>query len=536
MTSEPAPQPAPQPREPAQHGRWLDFSVWLVALWAGFFNLINYHQYPLFRLECTLVLLGLAAIAWLMSALRKAAGPRLAFLMSALFLAIVIDLSTSIDLGWFYALWGGLAIIAWFAERALLKLSLAAFSSVFLFQFVALATGIGAPERPANYAKRLQDPERPATDRPAIVHLVLDSYLGLDGMGLGPEYYTRLRAEQVAFFTARGFQVYPGTYSRHVKTVNSLPQLFSYGEAPLATTDRNLQYAVADELPYFMDLDRRGYRTSVVAPTYLDFCVNQPLSYCRKFERSALPALLESELSAVDRAKVMGFTLLQLAGLPSRTAETLQLRANDWLGTEGRRPYNRAKLLPLASMYELDRFTTELSNLERGEARVIHLLLPHDPYILDAQCRARPEPDWLDEHGPGAPEAREKAYADQVRCLQKKLGAMLDALDRTPAGREAIVLLHGDHGSRISPIAPYLGGPTLTKRELLMSYSAFFGIRVPGEAPGEVGGIHALDELMSDFRTRDFKSAPRPPQTRPSVLLMDARWVPQERRPLPDFE
>lgn len=536
MTSTQQPQTAPQADAATGPSRWLDFIVWFVALCAGLFNLLNYHGYSLFRAECAIVLLGLAGVAWLMSALRRAAGPRLAFVMSALFLAIVIDLSTSIDLTWFYALWGVLALVAWFAETAMLKLSLAAFGSVFLFQFVALATGIGAPERPANYAKRLQDPKRPAADRPAIVHLVLDSYLGLDGMALGPEHYTRLRAEQTAFFTGRGFQIYPRAYSRHVKTVNSLPQLFSYGEAPLATTNRNLQYSIADELPYFMDLDARGYRTSVVAPTYLDFCVNQPLTYCRKFERSALPAMLDSEMSAVDRATVMGFTLLQLAGLPSRAAEAVQLRSNDLLGTEGRRPYNRAKLLPLASVRELDRFSEELATLKRGEARVIHLLLPHDPYILNAQCRARPEPDWLDEHGPGAPEAREKAYADQVRCLQAKLGQMLDALDRTKAGREAIVVIHGDHGSRISPVAPYLGGPDLTTRELMMSHSAFFGVRVPGEAGAEVPGTFALDELMADFRKRDFLSGPRPAQTKPSILIMDAHWVPQERRPLPDFE
>lgn len=538
MSNDPvAPSPAaPAPAPAQQRGKWLDFIVWTVALWAGFFNLLNYHGYPLMRPECGLVLLGLIAVAWVMSALRRAAGPRLGFLFTALFIAIVVDLSTSVDLAWFYVLWGGLALVAWFAEAALLKLTLAAFGSVLLFQFVALATGIGAPERPANYAKRLQDGKRPAADRPAIIHLVLDSYLGLGGMGLGPEHYTKLRGEQVAFFTARGFQLYSRAYSRHVKTVNSLPQLFSYGEAPLATTNRNLQYSIADELPYFMDLDARGYRTSVTAPTYLDFCVNQPLTHCRKFERSALTAMLDSEMSAGDRATVMGFTLLQLAGLPSRAAEAVQLRSNDWFGTEGRRPYNRAKLLPLASVRELDRFSDDLSSLKRGEARAIHLLLPHDPYIMDSQCQTRPEDEWLDEHGPGTAEAREKAYADQVRCLQRKLGAMLDALDLTPAGREAIVVIHGDHGSRISPVAPYLGGPELTDRELLMSHSALFAIRVPGEAPGEIGGTVALDELMADFRARDFRSAPRPAPGAPTVLIMDATWVPKERRPLPDFE
>jgi hypothetical protein len=526
-------QPTTQARKP---GQWLAFAVFAIALAAGLLNLLNYHGYPVFRAEIALVLLGLAAAAWLMSAIRKAAGPRLAPLFSALFIAIAIDLSASIDLGWFYALWAGLAIAAWFAEAAVLKLTLAAFGSVCLFQLAALTTGIGAPERPANYAKTLQDPARAPADRPAIVHLVLDSYLGLDGMALGPEHYTRLRADQSAFFTARGFQVYPRAYSRHVKTVNSLPQLFSYGGAPLATTNRNLQYAIADELPYFTDLDRIGYRTSAVLPTYLDLCVNQPLTHCRKYERSELTSMLGTSLSAVDRATVIGFTLLQLAGLPSRTAEALQLRANDWFGTAGRRPYNRAKLLPLASLGQLDRFADELATLKRGEARVIHLLLPHDPYILDAQCRVRPESDWLDEHGPGAPEAREKAYADQVRCMQQRLGRMLDRLNQSAAGREAIVLIHGDHGSRISPIAPFLGGPDLTERELLMSHATFFAMRVPGEPGGEVPGTYALEELMADFRARDFAAAPRPPESDRTMLLMDAQWIPRERRKLPDFE
>ncbi|MFN4112957.1 MAG: hypothetical protein ACK4GD_03335 [Sphingomonadaceae bacterium] len=525
------------PRQPAaQPWRRLDLAVWFVALAAGFLNLLNYHLYPLLRPEVGLVLLGLAAVAWLMSALRKAAGPRLGFALSALFVAIVIDLSTSIDLQWFYALWAGLALIAWFAETALLKLTLAAFGSVFLFQFVALTTGIGAPPRPANYAKSLQDPTRPTTNRPAIVHLVLDSYLGLDSMALGPEHYRTLRAEQVAFFTGRGFQVYPRAYSRHVKTVNSLPEMLSFGEQPRATSNRNLQYAIAEELPYFTELDARGYRTSAVLPTFLDLCVNQPLTHCRKFERSALTSMLETDLSAADRATVMGFTLLQLAALPGQAAEQLQLRANQWFGTEGRRPYNRTKLLPLASLGELDRFADDLATLRPGEARFLHVLLPHDPYIFDARCTVLAEADWLDEHGPGTPEARERAYADQVRCLQSRLARLLDRLDRTAAGREAIVIVHGDHGSRISPIAPFLGGPELTEREMLMSHSTLFAIRVPGEAGAQVPGTFALDELMADFRARDFAAAPRPQPTVPRILMMDPYWVPTEWRKLPDFD
>lgn len=525
-----------RPDQRQRAGLGLPWLVFTVALSAGLFNLLNYHGYPLFRGEIALVLIALAVTALIMAAIRRGAGGRIGFVLTALFLAIAIDVSTSIDLGWFYAVWAVLAAAAWFAETAVLKLSLAAFGSVCAFQLAALTTGIGAPQRPDNYAKTLQAANRPAADRPAIVHLVLDSYLGLGGMALGPAHYAALRAEQSAFYTQQGFQVYPGAFSRHVKTVNSLPQLFSYGEAPFANSNRDMQYAVVDRLPYFTDLDRAGYRTSVVVPTYLDLCVNQPLTHCRKFERSALTAMLSGELSVADRATVIGYTLLQLAGLPSRAAEQTQLRANDWFGLEGRRPYNRALLLPLASSVEIDRFADDLATLKRGEARVIHLLLPHDPYLLDAQCHVRPESDWLDEHGPGSAQTREQAYAAQVRCLQSKLARMMRVLDTTRAGREAIVLIHGDHGSRISPIAPYRGGPQLSERELLMSHSTMFAIRVPGEEAGVISGTYALEDLMGDFRARDFRAAPHPQPRAPEMVLMDAQWIPRERRKLPDFE
>ena len=70
------------------------------------------------------------------------------------------------------------------------------------------------------------------------------------------------------------------------------------------------------------------------------------------------------------------------------------------------------------------------------------------------------------------------------RCLQQRLG-LIETLDLTPAGREAIVLIHGDHGSRIAPTQPFIDGPQLSRRELLMSYSTFYAIRVPGESAGE---------------------------------------------------
>jgi hypothetical protein len=514
---------------------WLDCSVWTVALWASFLNLLNFHDYPPFRAEVGLALIGLALGGALMGAVQHLARPRLSFLFAALFAAFMIDLNSSIALGWFYVLWGCLAVVAFFAQTLLLRITLAAFAGVLAFQSIELATGNGDASGADNMAQNLQQADRPDAKRPAIVHLVFDSYLGLDGMALGPAVYRDLRAEQLAFFTGEGFQLYPHAYTRHTRTLNSLPNLFSYGEAPPAIHAINPQYSVPEELPYFIDLDTLGYRTSALLPRYFDLCVNQKLTRCRNFDSSALTSILGTELSVVDRAKVFGFTLLQLTNLPNQLALFIQVAANDYLKTEGQWPFNRSKLYPLESLRQLDRFTEELGTLRPGEARVVHLLLPHSPYELNANCTVKPENAWLNEHGPGSEARREAAYADQVRCLQRRIARMLEVLNRTRAGREAIVLIHGDHGSRIAPQQPFLERPELNDRQLLMSYLTFFAIRVPGEAANQVPGAHALDDLMADFRARDFTSAPRPMAAPSRVYSLDEDGNARAGRPLPMF-
>lgn len=513
----------------------LFLSVWAIAFAASLLNLANFHHYPLLRPEIAIALLGLTLLGALMGALQTAV-PRLAFLLTALFATIVVDLNTSIGVTWFYSLWAGIAIVAFFAQTIVLKGILAVGLTVLLFQLVAPITGFGMADHDENAALNVQATNRDHAGRPAIVHLVLDSYLGLGGMKLGPDDYLDLRDEQSRFFLGRGFQLYPNAYSRHTRTLNSLPDLFAYGEAPPAVHEIHSQYAVPEDLPYFADLDRRGYRTSAVLPPYFDLCVKQKLARCRNFDNSALVSMVGTELSSFDRAKVFGFTLLKLTTVPFRVALAVQLIASERLGTSGRWLYNQAELYPLASLAEFERFTDGLADLRAGEARVAHLLLPHDPYMLNADCSVKPAAQWLDEHGPGAESDREQAYADQIRCLQRRIAAMLDVLDRTQAGREAIVLVHGDHGSRISPSQPIVGGPRLTEREMIMSHSTFFAIRVPGEAPAIVRGTYPLGRLMADFRAKDFASAPRPQTVPAEVLIMDGKWIPSQRRPLPGFD
>lgn len=519
-----------------QRARMMGHIVWILALWAVLLNLLTFNGYPIDTGEVALAFLGLGAIGAVLGVLTQELGPVLRHVLTPLFATIAIDLGFGIDPLHFFIAFAALALISYLWYDLFLTVFFSASLSIIVFQVFGMASadhGAGDPSRET--AATQQRPNGPS-DRPALIHIIFDSYLGLDGMALGPQYYRDLREEQADFFIREGFQVYPRAYSRHARTLNSLPTLFTYGTRKDSDFAAGVQYVAPAQLPYFTDLDQRDYAISAVLPAYFDLCVNQKMSQCRTFESSHLTSMLDTDLSMTDRIKVFGYTILNLSQTVRMVVSVFEVLKENRGGNNTRLLANRSELFPLASLKMLDTFIDDLATLRRGEARFAHILLPHDPYILRPDCTVKPESEWLDEHGPGATSARERAYADQVRCLQTKLGDLLNELDRTPAGREAIILFHGDHGSRIAPSQPIVDAPPLSPREEIMSFSTFYAIRIPGEASGEIPGTHALDELMADFRNRDFASAPRPPSTAPSAAYIDAMGTPKEWRELPSFE
>ena len=527
-TSEKAPGQQPIAR--------LVMTAFAIGLLASFANLLNHHHYPVFTAEVGLVAAVLLIVALLLTGLHRLAQPRLAFLITALVSAIIIDLGTDMPNTVFPLTVVGLAAIAWWREQVVLKLMAAAFSSVLLFQIIDIPKTSSEAVPLANEAKNLQNPAtRNAQLRP-IVHLILDSCIGLDGMTALGTNFGNLRQEQEQFYLSNGFQLYPGAYSRHAKTINALPELLSYGQAARATEPRNVQITQAPSLAYFNDLDQAGFRTSALTPSFVNFCPNQILSECQNYNRSDLAVLAASELAVSDKALVIGATMLELSQFTALMGGLMDEQLGQLRRSTGRHLYNRAKLYSLTGLSRIDAVTADLANLHFGEARVIHLLLPHDPYVVSRDCHLLPEPDWKDEHGTASFAVRDAAYAEQAHCMtETRIAALLKALDQTEAGRAAIVIIHGDHGSRTLNGVPSSLAGTPDPRSMAVTYSAFFAIRVPGETPTLVPGQFALDELVGAFAATHFSAAPRPQERPAQVWLMDNNWIPARTIPLPRF-
>jgi hypothetical protein len=513
--------------DPAWRDAMVKAIAWFAMLAASLLNFLNFNDYPLLRGEVAILLLASAVLAATLAALERAA-PRLAFVFTGLLVALGADLNMSGDL-WPPIIGLIVGAVARFRNAEAVKLIIAAFATVFLFQ---LAAGLTASPVPAAHATQTHSATH--SSRPPIVHLMLDSYMGLEGMSAEPAF-ADLRAETAELYRQDGFRIYRDAYSRHMNTANSVPYFLSFGNGPLANVSQLDSRQRPARLAYFDRLAGQGYEISVFGADYLDLCTGQPVNDCRQFNYSGLEALDRFPMTKVDRAKAIGTALASMSLVVSAAHDGIALLA--WR-TNIARPMSMRDLrktsTPKAALSLID-LKNELAHPEYGKVYFAHVLLPHEPYVFDADCSVQPRSRWHTETDGASRGVRLAGYAAQTRCMHRLLDDLADTLRQSPAGRKTVMIVQGDHGSRIVETRPTTESPTAAARDFAMSYSTIFAIRAPGIEPGTIAGRASVDELLGDFARSDFRRAPAAGIRPAEVILADRTWIPRRRIPLPDY-
>jgi hypothetical protein len=379
-----------------------------------------------------------------------------------------------------------------------------------------------------------------ATDNgPLVLHLILDEHIGPVGLERAKQ---RDASRQLRTWLAeRGFLIVESAYSETTETVQSVGHalnLVSGRHDHTLVDSAGAPFAARlTRSGYFEAMSRIGYELRIVQPDHLDLCsTGSPAASCETYASAKLGVLRDTALTPADRALVVAGAFLMRSDLWNEARELYNRLQVSRLSMLPAWTWERTRVSPIAATLALERLRTDLKSARRGQLYLAHLLLPHYPYVYDGSCRARPPSDWLDRNDTrffphrNSVEGRSRRYqqyVEQMNCTWKLVDGLLAAIPES-AARDAIVIIHGDHGSRIA-----LGGSESRASDDGDNYSTLFAIRAQGVAQGVDSRQSAVGCLLSSLVARRFEGLAADACSSPPAV-----WDPDDRastRPLQVF-
>jgi len=179
-----------------------------------------------------------------------------------------------------------------------------------------------------------------------------------------------------------------------------------------------------------------------------------------------------------------------------------------------------------------------------GHFYLIHLLLPHHPYAYYDNCTVRHNgAAWLSynmetkdgrANSPASRHERYQQYLEQMQCAHKTVAAILGELEHSMQQAQTHVVIHGDHGSRITQWIPSpQNSDHLLPTDYINAFSTFFVARTPTLRGGYDRHPYALEEIMAAVYF-DESLPPTTSTAPPEVYLMSGEEV--MKKTMPPFD
>jgi hypothetical protein len=355
---------------------------------------------------------------------------------------------------------------------------------------------------------------------PPLVHIILDGQIGIDGVPGELAEGRHLRDELRQFYRSRGFSVFPRAFTHFPLTQESVTNTLNNDALPVAYKNVT-PFRVGVTLKrnaWFRELKKRGYRIDVIQSLFCDVCESRggsatTVAKCLTYRHPDLRFFHALEASAWQKAKLLLKHHLDVDFVPPLTPALLIYRRlrDRGLPLPALGAYRSVSASSLASLAAMDRLGERLGSLNRGEAVFAHILLPHAPFMLDRHCSPMREVhQWAGRSNllwaygvrntPAQRARRYRAYIAQSRCVHRRLGEVLGRLSGRPGFKDAVIVVHGDHGSKIVEQEPYARfRDEISARDIVDSYSTLFAVKMPGLAAGAVADQRSILGLFSDL-------------------------------------
>jgi hypothetical protein len=395
-----------------------------------------------------------------------------------------------------------------------------------LASILLLVTLIGPAERaPIGFMSGLEG-EEGDRNLPIVVHLILDGHIGVEGIPADIDKDGSEARRLRDLYVDRGFRLFGRAY-----THNSIPAVLNFNATKVLQdyVRHNGPDWILTQNRYFELMSQRGYAIRVFQSTYLDYCVDDDgnnIVSCWTFDPEHLKTIQGTPMSLRQKVQTIFGVYARLSSLAIHI------------------DVPTTQLTPIASLPVLENLEKEIVAAPRGTLFFAHLLLPHSPYGLLADCQVRPQPgSWLMSHDKNLTRRRNNsatrllrypAYLAQLQCTCSRIEAFLDAVLASPQAQDMVLVIHGDHGSRLDR------GPVemnfirdLEDSDFIDAFSTLFAVRRAGIEPGYDRRMLPLDWLF-DASVRDGHiPAGDSLASEPGVLLEQAGKL--RPYPMPEF-
>lgn len=507
--------PAKEASQTGLERHLLPFASGLAILLASLVNFLIFNDYPLLRADVLIVAGGMAGACALMALLYPGQRPLVRAAMEGFLVGLVVDLNAD---GEILAVGAGVAtmLFVFFARKSILPFALIIGITIIVTSILGLGT-----RQPWIETRQLTPETRGQTSPlPAIVHIILDEHIGIEGLPATNPESRAMKAELRSFYEERGFAVFGRAYSEHMHTVNAIPDILNYGNR--GGTGASKTGVRVGKTMHFGRLRAQGYRLHLFQSNFADFCTDASSATCTTYIDSSLRPTLQVPLSAPERARLIAVKFAALSSLAKKIYGAAYLERMSLTSS-------------VAAFAAAPRFAEQVRHAKRGEVYFAHLLIPHYPYVTNRDCRFLATSQWRQRMGTVPIREREAAYFEQLRCTTQQIDSILDAIAKSPAGGDAIVIVHGDHGSRVTNVDPQVANQGyFTEADLIAGYSTIFAVRSKGIAPGYREKPAKVSRLLEVVSRNNFHALPTDEaESDSSVMLDDDNWKPRARVPLP---
>lgn len=370
-------------------------------------------------------------------------------------------------------------------------------------------------------------------DLPPVLHLVLDEFAGLRGLPGEISGSQELVSRISNYYTGNGFRLSSHAYSQYLGTGDSLSNLLNFSssdksEAYIHTLNEKMILSVNK---YFEFLSDTGYALHIFQSDYLNFCDTPGVhvASCSTYQSNSIGTIADIEISSLQKSRFIlnsyvdsSAFLRRLRRAYARVDDRLDIALPAW-------PAGNSRTGPLAAMATIANLKTELGELSPGDFYFAHLLLPHFPYNLNSDCSPKSRVrTWLnripfenvsrlgEQNNTASRAVRYQHYFAQIKCTQTVIEEFIAAIKASGQWQRSIIIIHGDHGSRIVRHHPLVENLNLlVKDDFRDAYSSFFAVK----SGSSTGGLDVVPLPLQTLLAREWQL--QAPQVEPHDVYLE---------------